>query len=76
MRIKVASKVEFQDVPVRSAKTSSESILELSPADRAELANMNREKRIGPDPDTVDYSSDDEFIRIFTSWENPSLVPA
>lgn len=49
---------------------------ELSAFDVARIDILNREERIGPDPDTVDYTSDEEFIRIFRGWEVPVAAAA
>lgn len=45
--------------------------LELTPADIARIDALDAGRRIGPDPDTVDYAGDEEFVRIFSSWERP-----
>lgn len=42
---------------------------ELSETDVRRLDGLNRDQRIGPDPDLVDYSSDREFLWTFAGWE-------
>lgn len=41
----------------------------LSETDVRRLNGLNRDQRIGPDPDLVDYSSDQEFLWTFAGWE-------
>lgn len=48
----------------------------LTHADFAAIAGLDTRERIGPDPDLVDYSSDNEFIRIFQGWKRELATAA
>jgi len=46
----------------------------LTSEDISAINHLNQDRRIGPDPQTVDYSGDDEFIEIFTGWETTAVT--
>lgn len=49
---------------------------ELSETELQSIHSLDQGDRIGPDPALVDYSNDDEFIRIFQGWEAPGVAIA
>jgi diketogulonate reductase-like aldo/keto reductase len=46
----------------------------LTSEDISAINRLNQDRRIGPDPKTVDYSGDHEFIEIFTGWETTAVA--
>lgn len=46
----------------------------LTVEDISAINRLNQDRRIGPDPQTVDYSGDEEFMEIFTGWETSTAA--
>lgn len=58
--------------PAHIAQNAQIADFELSSEDISAIEALDRGDRIGPDPETVDYGGDGEFIRIFSGWEESS----